>query len=127
MAVAVDVSGSIEQTHLDAFSAEISAILEEFDTELTLLTCDAALTSLKRLTRRDMPLQLAAAGGGGTDFRPPFQALEREGVVPACLIYFTDMQCSRYPEDPGYPVLWLTVRESPLSPPFGEVIGMETP
>lgn len=126
VAVAVDVSGSIEQTHLDAFSAEISAILEEFDTELILLTCDAALTSLKRLTRRDMPLRLAAAGGGGTDFRPPFQALEREGIDPACLIYFTDMQCSRYPEDPGYPVLWLTVRESPLSPPFGEVIGMET-
>lgn len=125
LAVAVDVSGSVEQAQLDAFSAEISSILEEFDTQLVLLTCDAALTSLGRLTRQDMPLKLAAVGGGGTDFRPPFQALEEGGITPSCLVYFTDMQCSRYPADPGYPVLWLAAREGLSSPPFGEVVNME--
>jgi predicted metal-dependent peptidase len=125
VAVAVDVSGSVEQTQLDAFCAEISSILEEFDTELILLTCDAKVTSLERLTRQDMPLNLTAVGGGGTDFRPPFQALEQEGIRPSCLIYFTDMQCTRYPEDPGYPVLWLAAHDGPASPPFGEVVNME--
>lgn len=125
VAVAVDVSGSIEQSHLDAFSAEIFSLLEEFDTELILLTCDAALTSSRHLSRQDMPLQLVAKGGGGTDFRPPFLALEQEGIVPSCLVYFTDMQCTRYPEDPGYPVLWIAAREVQFSPPFGEVVNME--
>ena len=125
LAVAVDVSGSIEQPLLDAFAAEVSAVLEEFDTDLDVLTCDMSLTSRQTLGRQDLPLTLLATGGGGTDFRPPFQILERDGVSPACLVYFSDMQCSRYPEEPEYPVLWVCPREPQSPPPFGEVVIME--
>lgn len=123
--VAVDVSGSVEPVLLEAFAAELSAVLDEFDTTLTVLTCDVSLTSYRCLTRQDLPVTLAVTGGGGTDFRPPFDVLEREGVTPACLVYFTDLQCSGYPQEPLYPVLWVTPGEPQTPPPFGEVVVME--
>lgn len=125
IAVVVDVSGSIEQALLEVFAAEISALLEEFDTQITLVTCDVSLTSRQDLTRYDLPLIIRTRGGGGTDFRPPFSLFQQDGIVPACLIYFTDLQCTRFPEDPGYPVMWLTVREPQSPPPFGEVVILE--
>ena len=126
IAVAVDVSGSVDQPLLDAFAAEVSAVLEDFDARLELLTCDVALTSRRTLTRQDLPLSLRTTGGGGTDFRPPFQNLEQDGVYPACLVYFTDLQCARYPEEPLFPVLWITPDKPERQPPFGEVVVMES-
>lgn len=125
VAVAVDVSGSITQPELDAFAAELSAILEEFDSAITVFTCDAWLTSQERLARWDLPLQFQARGGGGTDFRPPFARLEEDGINPACFIYFTDLACNCFPQEPEYPVLWVTPVLNPSPPPFGELVVME--
>jgi len=121
----VDVSGSIGQEALDSFAGELSCVLEEFDTELRVMTCDVNVTTSQSMTRQDLPLRLNTRGGGGTDFRPPFELIEKEGDIPASLIYFTDMQCTRYPEEPGYPVLWVTAQEPQSPPPFGEVVVME--
>ncbi|QJT08999.1 vWA domain-containing protein [Oceanidesulfovibrio marinus] len=125
VAVAVDVSGSITQPELDSFAAELSAVLEEFDATLTVFTCDAALTTQQKLARWDLPLDFAATGGGGTDFRPPFEQLQVDDEAPACLVYFTDMECDRFPEEPDYPVLWVTPNTDHAQPPFGEVVLME--
>lgn len=125
VAIAVDVSGSITQRELDAFAAELSDILEEFDTTITAITCDTKISEEIRLSKWDLPLELAATGGGGTDFRPPFVRLEEKGIVPACLIYLTDMQCNLFPEDPGYPVLWVSTTPQYNTPPFGEVLVLE--
>ncbi|THB64085.1 MAG: hypothetical protein D6E12_15625 [Desulfovibrio sp.] len=125
IAVAVDVSGSIGQAELSGFASELSAVLEEFDTELTVFTCDAKVTSQERLARWDLPLDFTAKGGGGTSFRPPFESLEQQGATPACLIYFTDLNSLGYPDEPAYPVLWVTPNQDHVTPPFGEVLVME--
>ncbi len=125
VAIAVDTSGSITQSELDTFSTELSAILEEFDSLLHVYTCDAEVTESYGLTSADLPLEFTATGGGGTDFRPPFEKLEQESIAPHCLIYFTDLQCNRYPEEPDYPVLWVTPRDAFPLPPFGETIVLE--
>ncbi len=125
IAVAVDVSGSITQPDLDAFATELSAVLEEFEAEMTVFTCDARLTSRERLGRWDLPLDFRAKGGGGTSFRPPFESLEEDGVSPACFIYFTDLHSLGFPEEPEYPVLWITPNRDHTPPPFGEVVVME--
>lgn len=125
VAIAVDVSGSIEQAELDAFASELSILLEEYDSALTVFTCDAAVTSMQQLGRWDLPLDFRAAGGGGTSFRPPFERLEQECVSPACLIYFTDMQSLSFPEEPAYPVMWVTPNLEYAPPSFGEVVIME--
>ena len=69
--------------------------------------------------------QMHAKGGGGTDFKPGFEYIEKEGISPACAVYFTDGWCSSYPEEvPGYPTLWVSTDRINFKPPFGEVINI---
>lgn len=125
--VAVDTSGSVDQAELDQFAAEISGILEAYDTTITVIYCDSTMQGdPETFTREDLPLTLQARGGGGTDFRPPFKWVQDEELEPACLIYLTDMDCRRYPVDPGFPVLWAKIGTWPTDPPpFGEVIEID--
>ena len=47
-------------------------------------------------------------GRGGTDFWPGFAWLDEQGIEPGVCLYFTDMECSDYPEaEPGFPTLWV--------------------
>ena len=76
----------------------------------------------------DLPDELEAKGGGGTDFRPGFAWLEAEDIQPVCCLYFTDMQCSSYPEvEPGFPVIFCNCRQLPGDwnrEPWGEPIDI---
>ena len=45
------------------------------------------------------PTRSSLKGRGGTDFRPGFEWLDEQGIQPAVCLYFTDMECSSYPED----------------------------
>jgi predicted metal-dependent peptidase len=128
IAVAIDTSGSVSQDQLCRFSSEVSAMLEVFDTNLELIYADSKVQGREAFTRGDLPLTLALKGGGGTNYRPVFELLEDQGIVPSCLVYLTDMQCSRYPDKaPNYPVLWVNTegRCGNAQPPFGRVINME--
>lgn len=120
-----DTSCSRDDVALKASAAEISAILEEYDTTLYVVYCDTQINGVEVFTSQDLPLELHPKGGGGTDFRPPFEWVQEQGIDPGCLIYLTDLECSRFPEDPGYPVLWGYMGNYGETPPFGEVIHIE--
>ncbi|MCK4694703.1 MAG: hypothetical protein KAT74_03020, partial [Candidatus Cloacimonetes bacterium] len=68
--------------------------------------------------------QLHAKGGGGTDFKPGFEYIEKEAIMPSCTIYFTDGYCDSFPDSPDYSVLWILTGKAGFTPPFGEVIHM---
>ena len=60
---------------------------------------------------------------GGTDFRPTFERIEKEGYEPACLVYLTDL-CGPAPDSaPGYPVLWVSTTDT--VGPWGETVRLE--
>ncbi|NDY58566.1 hypothetical protein G3N56_17670 [Desulfovibrio sulfodismutans] len=124
--LAIDSSGSISRDALSLFCAELSAILADFDTRITVLFCDAEVRQAIRFTRLDLPLRLDPEGGGGTDFRPAFAKVAELGLRPACLIYLTDLECDRFPARPDYPVLWAAYGPGGAgtadAPPFGEVV-----
>ena len=125
IAIAVDTSSSVSARDLAGFAAEISGILDAYDTRAQVIYCDTEIERTEEFTKQDLPLILNPTGGGGTDFRPPFTWIEENAdQTPACLVYLTDGECSRYPDQtPDYPVLWaLTQSNSRFSPPFGEVI-----
>ena len=118
--LAVDSSGSVDDTLLEAFCGELSGVLESYDTILTVLFHDTRVQSARSFTRQDLPLRLSPTGGGGTDYRPVTAYIEENDLEPTCLIWFTDLECSRFPEEPPFPVLWLAAQPNGTTPPFGE-------
>jgi predicted metal-dependent peptidase len=125
--VAIDTSGSVSDTQLTGFASEVSAILETHDTCLEVIYADRKVQGRESFTRADLPLTLSPKGGGGTDFRPVFDLVEKQGMSPCCLVYLTDLCCDRFSDRlPAYPVLWVnTERFRWKDPPFGRVIDME--
>jgi predicted metal-dependent peptidase len=120
--VAVDTSGSISNEMLGRVAAELSAIFQDARAEVHVIYCDAKIQAVEYFPAGDFPSRLNAKGGGGTDFRPVFDWVDGSGVIPSCLIYFSDLE-GEYPEvDPGFPVLWVVDGKAGKVPPFGEVL-----
>ena len=124
LALAVDSSGSVGQSALEAFCAELGSVLEAYDSTLTVIFHDAVVQSAITLTRQDLPVSLTPLGGGGTDYRPVADYLDEQGLQPSCLIWFTDLECDRFPEEPSYPVLWVNGAATDHAPPFGDVLHL---
>jgi predicted metal-dependent peptidase len=120
--VVIDTSGSIDQPTLNAFGAEIQAIVNAVRPECTrVIYCDARINHIDEFSPNDT-LEFKAHGGGGTDFRPPFQLIETEDEKPACLVYLTDMYGS-FPAEPDFPTLWCATTNR--VGPFGETVQIE--
>ena len=131
IAVLLDTSGSI-YSYLDtlaSFWTEVREIAHELNPEqVIVLQVDTRITDVAEYASEDLPEELEAKGGGGTDFRPGFAWLEAEGIEPACCLYFTDMECSSYPEaEPPFDVLWANYGPPPSEwnrEPWGERIDI---
>ena len=122
--MAMDTSGSIGDKELASFEAECRAIIQDYRANTTVIYCDSQVNNVEEFDA-DSDVELHPGGGGGTDFRPPFEYIEENGLTPQCMIYQTDGYCDRFPEEPPYPVLWvLTERSERFNPPFGEVIHL---
>jgi predicted metal-dependent peptidase len=119
--IGVDTSGSVGDEELKQFAGEISAISDQAQPEaIHVVYCDAVVNSTQEFGPSET-ITLEPEGGGGTDFRPVFEWVEKNHVLPACLIYLTDLDCTKYPASaPNYPVLWVT--DSRRIAPFGETI-----
>jgi predicted metal-dependent peptidase len=118
--LAVDTSGSIGAEELAQFAGEITAIAEQAQPDrIHVVYCDASVQSVQEFVPPESVV-LSPKGGGGTDFRPPFEWVEEQQLAIACLIYLTDLCCQSYPEPPEYPVLWVT--DSRRTARFGETL-----
>ncbi len=130
IAVIVDTSGSVDTQALAAFWAEVREVAAEIRPErVVVLQVDTAVRDAAEYAPDDLPDEIVVKGRGGTDFRPGFAWLEEHDVRPAVCLYFTDLECSRYPEaEPGYPVLWCGWQSGagPFRPPppWGERIDI---
>ena len=117
LCVAVDTSGSIDETLLGAFMEEFKTIMTNFPAvKIELIIADAkvhAHYTFQGGEKLDFPLK----GGGGTDYRPVFDYIEAQLPMTTMLLYFTDGDgwFPRIP--PSYEVLWALSR--PAKVPFG--------
>ena len=119
----IDSSGSTNEFQ-EQFAGEASGVLSAYKTDLTLIYCDAKVQEpVEHFTSDDLPLKLEPKGYGGTDFRPPFDYIEKEGINPSCLIYLTDTYGPFPNQEPNYPVLWVSVIKDKKAP-WGETIEM---
>ncbi len=122
IAVAIDTSASISPTLLEAFLNELYTIMQAFNHyEILLIECDDKIRNIQRLHPSD-PLKSQFHTGGGTDFRPVFDYLAKEGSDLKFLIYFSDGE-GIFPDYlPPIETLWILPTEK--QPPFGESITL---
>ena len=127
--VIVDTSGSLPAATLAAFWAELREVAAEIGPErVVVLQVDAAVQDAAEYAPDDLPDEIALKGRGGTDFRPGFEWLDEQGIQPAVCLYFTDMECSSYPEaEPRFPTVWVNWSRPPEDwnrEPWGERIDI---
>jgi hypothetical protein len=123
VALAVDTSGSIDNSLLKRFAAEVAAVLNKTEPLLRLIVCDADVHQVQDFSGREGARLLRGfefKGGGGTDFKPAIA--EAAKWKPDLLIYLTDLEGDAGAE-PTFPVLW-AVSEGKVSAPWGKVIEL---
>ncbi|MBK1643807.1 hypothetical protein CKO25_03855 [Thiocapsa imhoffii] len=123
--VAVDTSGSIKEAELAEFVGEIDALKGQIRARVTLLPCDAALCDgapfwFEPWDTFRLPARIG--GGGGTSFRPVFDWVERSGLRPDLLVYFTDAHGEFPTAEPVFPVIWLVKGRAQV--PWGQRIQL---
>jgi len=123
--VVLDTSGSVSESQLTAFAAEIEALKGQVRARVTLHACDEKLAQegpwvFESWEPIDLPRTLT--GGGGTDFRPVFDWIRDQSQRPDLLIYFTDAEGDFPQSAPPFPVIWLVKGPAPV--PWGERIQL---
>jgi predicted metal-dependent peptidase len=119
---AIDCSGSIGQTELSQFAAEIRTVKEDLcPTMIHVIYFDSDVCHYDKFGPDD-PLTINPHGGGGTDFAPVFQYMLDNGIEPVATVFLTDLCCNSFGDAPACPVLWVTT--APGTAPFGEVVEM---
>ena len=131
LAVIIDTSGSVDTDALAAFWSEIREVASEVEPErIIVLQVDAVVQDETEYAPGELPDRIVVKGRGGTDFRPGFARLAEQGVQPGVCLYFTDMDCDRYPDtEPPYPVLFCDWSTGTVPwrqpPPWGEHIRIK--
>jgi predicted metal-dependent peptidase len=123
--IAMDTSGSIRDREIQEFLSEVSALKGQMRARITLIPCDATIADGAPWffePWEELKLQTEISGGGGTDFRPVFDWVEKQSAKPQILVYFSDLE-GKFPElAPAYPVLWLVKGKE--KPPWGQRIQL---
>lgn len=124
VAIFIDTSGSVSDEELKQFLGEVDACHKQCrPEELIVVQCDADVSQVDRFYPEDDIVAVKVKGRGGTSFIPPFKWLEREGIEPDTVIYLTDLCCDSFPNEPSYPVLWVSTRKG--TAPFGEIVYID--
>jgi predicted metal-dependent peptidase len=123
LAVIVDVSGSIDDALLQAFSTEIAAISRRQEAGLLLVIGDDRVRRVEQVKPGRFDLdQIDFSGGGGTDFTPLLECADR--YRPDIGVVLTDLEGpARF--RPDWPVIWAVPAGAPAPPPFGQKLTLE--
>ena len=126
VAVWIDTSGSVGDREYAAFFGEVGGIMQDVRPRRLLVGwCDAqvqatewvsTLDEVEGLHRKPIP------GRGGTSFRPPFDWMAENHVVPEVCVYLTD-GFGPYPLKPVFDTIWCMSTDRKA--PFGETVRIK--
>ena len=123
--VIADLSGSTTPYWSDFWQCVRDMVEAVRPEALHFLGVDTRVAVAASFDPDDVPETFDVECGGGTDFKPGFEWVDRElPENPACLIYLTDGICHSFPQAPDYPVLWCQTAPGGRVP-FGDVIELE--
>lgn len=123
VAFAVDCSGSINQTEIDQYAAEIKHVKEVCDPERVVIIYFHHEVSRVDIFERDDDVVIRPNGTGGTAFSPIFTKIDELGIEPECCVVLTDLECNDFGPAPAYPTLWVSTHADKA--PWGEVVMMK--
>lgn len=123
--IALDTSGSINQSEINEFISEIDALKGQMRARVTLIACDSEMAC-------DCPwvfepweefvLPKSIAGGGGTRFTPVFDWANKQDKKPDILVYFTDAD-GEFPQiEPAFDTIWLVKGKAKV--PWGQRVQL---
>ena len=123
--IAVDTSGSVKQSQIDEFLAEINVIKSQLRAKITLLASDEELVEGAPWIYEaweELLLPIDIKGGRGTSFEPAFEYVNNQDMKPDVFVYFTDGK-GKFPQiEPEYPVIWLI--KGKKQPPWGRRVQL---
>ena len=123
IAVAIDTSGSVSDSDLSKFFAEIDAMYRQ-GAEIKIIECDA---EVQRTYNYNGHLPTEVAGRGGTVFNPVFAFLRSNRLTryDGC-IYLTDGWASEPTIRPPCPLLWVITADGTTGDhlKFGRIIKL---
>jgi hypothetical protein len=124
LALAVDVSGSIDGALMQRFAREIEALSRRLEAPLTLIVGDDRVRSVQTFAPGRSDLRsIRFQGGGGTDFTPLLEEVQRQR--PDIAVVLTDLQGPARLR-PACPVIWAVPTQQPLAvPPFGRLLLLQ--
>jgi predicted metal-dependent peptidase len=124
LAVAVDVSGSVDDALMERFAGEIEALSRRLEAPLVLIVGDDRVRHVQTFAPGRSDLRaIRFDGGGGTDFTPLLEEVQRQR--PDIAVVLTDLQGpARF--KPSCPVVWAVPAWQPaVVPPFGRVLALQ--
>lgn len=122
LAVGIDTSGSISRDELSDFMTELWNLSLTFPSfEMKVLVCDAEVHKVIDVNQENYNelFKIKMEGGGGTDFQPVFDYIEKKKLKIDYLIYLTDLYGNFPKQKPSYDVYWVT-NTRVENPPFGK-------
>ena len=121
LALAVDVSGSIDTALMARFAREIEALSRRLEAPLTLIIGDDRVRSVQTFAPGRSDLRsIRFEGGGGTDFTPLLEEVQRQR--PDIAVVLTDLQGPARLR-PDCPLIWAVPAQQPGAvPPFGRLL-----
>ena len=124
IACAIDSSGSISDEEIVEFLSEVKGICDTYEEyTIYLYVCDAAIHQQLELHPFE-PLPAIIGGRGGTDFRPPIMDAEKKQLPISALVYLTDLYGPFPDKQPSFQVIWVSVSDESIKPPWGMYIRM---
>lgn len=125
IAVFIDTSGSIDDALANKFVNEVARLNDDLTPDKVHVLCiDTMVQWSRSYSGYERIEDVKFRGRGGTDFKPGFRWLEERGITPKAIIYFTDLHCHSFPQDPGVPTLWIVWPGGANHVPFGEILRM---
>lgn len=115
VALVVDTSGSMLGGALEAAVSEARGVLAACGAGVTFVAADAVVQGSVSDVRTVRELLGKLKGGGGTDFRPAFDALLARRQRPDVVIFATDGY-GPAPEKEPIPTIWLLIGKDPPKP-----------
>lgn len=128
VAIIVDTSGSMGEAELKVGLEETKGILTAIGADVNFFACDAAIHAVRPIRTVQEAAKLLV-GGGGTDMRPAFDAVQRLPRRPEVVVCITDGQVGDPgPAPRGMKVIWLVcgAHRSTATLKWGEVVEVDS-